>query len=161
MIKKGMRKKVLFVSSAGGHFAQILEMNKLFDEFRYLLVTEDIPATRFLENKYKIKYTRPAGNGRNFEFWINFFINFCIAFKIIISFKPTTILTTGSHTAIPFCYIGKIFGAKIIYILSYSKIKSKQKAANIIYQIADIFIVQWKSAQKNYPKSKFLGGGLY
>ena len=50
---------------------------------------------------------------------------------------------------------------KIIYILSYARINSKAKAANIIYPIADEFIVQWESAQKLYPKSKFLGGGLY
>ncbi len=156
-----MKKKLLFVSSAGGHFAQILEMKSLFEEFKYLLVTENIPATRYLENTYNMKYVRPAGRGRDWEFWTNYLLNFITAFKIIYKYKPSTIITTGSHTAIPFCYIGKAFGVRIIYILSYSKIKSKQKAANIIYPIADVFIVQWKSAQKNYPKSKFLGGGLY
>lgn len=154
-------KRVLFVCSAGGHLAQILEMKPLFDEFDYLLVTENIEATKPLKNNYNIRFVHHAGKGRNFEFWWNFFLNIFIAINIILKFKPHIIITTGSHTAVPFCYIGKLFGKKIVYILSFAKINSKAKSANIIYPIADEFIVQWESAQKLYPKSIYLGGGLY
>jgi len=155
------KKRVLFVCSAGGHLAQILEMKPLFDEFDYLIITEDILATRPLEKTYNIKFVPPVGIGRNFKFWKVFFLNILISFKIIIKFMPHIIITTGSHTAVPFCYIGKLFGKKIVYILSFARINSKAKSADIIYPIADKFIVQWEPAQKLYPKSIYLGGGLY
>ena len=33
-------KKVIFASSAGGHFAELMCLEKLFDEYEYLIVTE-------------------------------------------------------------------------------------------------------------------------
>jgi UDP-N-acetylglucosamine:LPS N-acetylglucosamine transferase len=154
-------KRVLLVCSAGGHLAQILEMEPLFKKFKYIIVTENIEATRPLQNKYNMRFVNPAGKGRNFEFWMNFIINIIKAISIIMKFNPHVIITTGSHTAVPFCYFGKLLGKKIIYILTFARINTKAKAADIIYPIADEFIVQWESAQKLYPKSKYLGGGIY
>ncbi len=162
MDEEGLKdKKVLFVCSAGGHLAQILELEPVFKLCKYLIVTENIESTQPLKEKYNIKLIRAAGEGRNFEFWKNFFLNIFSALKIILRFNPDIIITTGSHTAIPFCYIGKILRKKIVYILTYARINSKARAANIIYPIANEFMVQWENAQKLYPKSKYLGGGLY
>ncbi|MDY0142795.1 MAG: PssD/Cps14F family polysaccharide biosynthesis glycosyltransferase [Bacteroidales bacterium] len=155
------RKRVLFVSSSGGHLTQLLELAPLFEECDYLLVTEKIEATQSLKKKYNTKYARPAGKGRNFTFWFNFLLNHFVAFKIILSFKPTIIITTGAHTAVPFCLVGKLLRKKIVYILTFAKIKSKAKSANIVYPFADEFIVQWEEALSLYPKAKYLGGGLY
>lgn len=162
MDEEGLKdKKVLLVCSAGGHLAQILELEPVFKLCKYLIVTENIESNQPLKEKYNIKLILAAGEGRNFEFWKNFFLNIFSALKIILRFNPDIIITTGSHTAIPFCYIGKILRKKIVYILTYARINSKARAANIIYPIANEFIVQWESAQKLYPKSKYLGGGLY
>ncbi len=154
-------KKVLFVCSAGGHLAQILELKPVFKLCKYLIVTEDIESNQPLKEKFNIELIRAAGEGYNFEFWKNFFLNIFSALKIILRFNPDVIITTGSHTAIPFCYIGKILRKRIVYILTYARINSKARAANIIYPIANEFIVQWENAQKLYPKSKYLEGGLY
>ena len=56
------------------------------------------------------------------------------------------------------CYIGKIFGVKIVYIETFANINTKTLAGKIIYPIADKFIVQWESMKKLYPKSEYFGG---
>ena len=112
------KKRVLFVCSAGGHLAQILEMKALFNKFDYLLVAENIEATRPLKESYNIQFAYPAGKGHNLRFWKNFILNHFFAFKVILKFKPDVIITTGSHTAIPFCYIGKFFKKKIFFTVS-------------------------------------------
>ena len=155
------KKRILYVCSAGGHLAQILEMKPLFNKFEYLIVTENIEATRPLLKEYKMLLVHPAGKGRNYQYWKSFLLNHYIAFRILLKMNPHVIITTGSHTAVPFCFIGKILRKKIVYILSYARINSKAKAADLIYPIADKFIVQWEKAQKLYPKSIYLGGGLY
>jgi len=155
------KNRILLVSTSGGHLAQILEMRDLFKEYEYLLVTEDDESNYDLKQMYNVKYLYPPGEGRNYLFWITFLRNFIAAFKIIIDFKPRVIITAGSHTAIPFCYIGKLFGVKIIYILSYARIYTKALSASIVYPIADLFVVQWESAKKHYKKAKYYGGGLY
>ena len=152
------KKNILFVCSAGGHLAQILELQEIINKFPYLIVTEDVKATKPLALKYNVKYLRPNTKGRSFAFWFNTFINFFDSFKILISFNPKLIITTGSHTAVPMCLLGKLLGKKVVWILSYARVTTKEKSANLIYPIADLFIVQWKTAEKLYPKAKYFGG---
>ena len=76
----------------------------------------------------------------------------------LIKIRPKAIVTTGTHTAVPICYIGKLFGCKIVYIETFANITTKTLAGKIIYPIADKFIVQWESMKKLYPKSEYFGG---
>lgn len=151
--------KVLFVASDGGHLAQVLELKQLMVKYEHLIITEKTPATIPLAKDYKLEfaYPRPEGKNRNLAFYFSILRNFHLAFKKIKKFKPKIIITTGSHTAIPFCIIGKLLGCKIIWILSFARINSKASSASLIYPIADIFIVQWPEMKKHYKKSVYLG----
>ena len=77
-----------------------------------------------------------------------------------LKIKPKYIVTTGTHTAGPMCYLGKIFGSKIIYIETFANRNTKTATGRLIYPIADLFIVQWKEMLKIYPKA-VLGGSIY
>ena len=74
--------------------------------------------------------------------------------------RPKYIITTGTHTAVPMCYIGKIFGSKIIFIETFANRNSKTLSGRLVYPIADLFLVQWEEMLKLYPKAK-LGGWIY
>ena len=74
--------------------------------------------------------------------------------------KPDVIITTGSHTAVPMCYIAKIFRKKVIYIETFANMNTKTLAGRMVYPIADMFIVQWESMLKLYPKAVY-GGSIY
>src|SRR6185312_16460764 len=111
--------KILFPSSSGGHLTKILQLKQLYTDYEYLIVTEDLPLNKKILDSYNYQLIRPNGKNRNITFWKNFLINCYLALKIIIKFKPDLIVTTGSHTVVPFCYIGKLFKAKIIFILSF------------------------------------------
>ena len=149
----------MFVASDGGHLAQILELKQLMDKYEYLIVTEKTEGTLPLVNDYHMEFAhpRPEGKSRNFYFFLSILKNFFLAFKKIRRFRPQVIITTGSHTAIPFCLIGKLLGCKIIWILSFARINSKAYSAGLIYPIADKFIVQWPEMQNHYKKSIYLG----
>lgn len=151
--------KILFVASDGGHLAQVLELKQLMERYDHLIVTEKTEATLPLAKDYNMEfaYPRPEGKSRNLAFFLSIFKNFFFAFKKIRQFKPKVIITTGSHTAIPFCIMGKLMGCKIVWILSFARINSKASSANLIYPIADKFIVQWAEMQNHYKKSIYLG----
>ena len=74
--------------------------------------------------------------------------------------KPKYIVTTGTHTAGPMCYIGKLFGSKIIYIETFANRNRKTATGRLIYPIADLFVVQWKEMLEIYPKAVY-GGAIY
>mgnify|MGYP002860287182 CR=1 FL=1 len=71
--------------------------------------------------------------------------------------KPDLIISTGAAAAVPFFYIGKLYGAKLIYIEVFDRIDHSTMTGRMIYPIADKFIVQWEEMKKVYKKSIYLG----
>jgi beta-1,4-N-acetylglucosaminyltransferase len=149
--------RILLPSSSGGHLTELFQLKELLDNTEHLFVTEDLPLTRRLLQDRPCRFVRPNGQNRNWVFWKNFLINWCLAVPILLKFRPHAIVTTGSHTAIPFCFLGKLLGCKIVYILSFCRIDSKAAAASAVYPIADLFFVQWQQMQSSYPKSRYAG----
>jgi len=149
--------RVLFPSSGGGHLTEIFQLKDLLEATDHLFVSEDVALTRQLLSGRPCRFVRPNGKNRDFVFWKNFLINWFLAIPILLSFRPHAIVTTGSHTAIPFCYLGKLLGCKIIFILSFCRIDTKAAAASVVYPIADVFYVQWEQMLTAYPKGKYVG----
>lgn len=156
-MSKTNKLRILFPSSSGGHLSEITQLKKLFSTCEYLIVTEDMPLNRTILQGKNTRFIRRNGKERDFLFWKNFVINWFLALKIILQFRPDAIVTTGSHTAVPFCYLGKLFRCKIIYILSFCRIDSRAKAADVVYPISDLFFVQWEQMKKEYTKASFVG----
>lgn len=154
------KKKIILICSDGGHLAQMLELKVLFENYDYLLITEGTESTFPLKEKYNIRYlkSRPSGGKRSVAFLLSLFQNLFLSVKLLLSHFPKTVITTGSHTAVPMCLLAKVFRVKVVWILSFARINTRAKSADFIYPLADKFIVQWQSAQKLYPKSIFLGG---
>lgn len=132
-------------------------MQQLLDASEHLFVTEDLPLTRRLMAGRPCRFVRPNGRNRDWTFWMNFAINWFLAVPILLKFRPHAIVTTGSHTAIPFCYLGKLLGCRIIYVLSFCRIDSKAAAASAVYPIADLFFVQWEQMRRAYPRGRYVG----
>lgn len=154
------KKKIILICSDGGHLAQILELEDLFMQYDYLIVTEKSEATISLKNKFNIRFLkhRPKGNNRGVSFCMSIFSNLLLSAEILLKHYPKVIITTGSHTAVPMCILGKALSVKIVWILSYARITTRAKSADLIYPIANRFLVQWESAKKHYPKSLYMGG---
>ena len=158
-------KKVLFISSTGGHLEELLQLKSLFKYYDYHIITEKQKSNLSLKNKYPNRvdfllygsYTS-LGNRIVYPFKLvyNCFKSLVLYYKI----KPKYIITTGAHTAGPMCLIGHIFGSKIIYIETFANSITKTKTGRIIYRFADLFIVQWESMLKLYPNAKY-GGWIF
>ena len=157
-----MKKKVLFISSTGGHLSEMMQLKSMFKKYDYHIITEKTKQNISLKDKYpgRVNYLI-FGSKSNmllypFKLIANCFISLFLYFKV----RPKFIITTGAHTAGPMCCIGKILGSKIIYIESFANIYTKTVTGRLIYKFADLFIVQWESMLKLYPKAKY-GGWIY
>lgn len=155
-------KKVLFISSTGGHLNELLQLKSIMNKYDSYLITEKTKSTISLKEEYKAKISYLIyGTKHNmltypFKLLANCFKSLYFYFKI----KPDVIVTTGAHSAGPMCCIGKIFGSKIIYIETFANIHSKTVTGRIVYKFADLFIVQWESMLKLYPKAIY-GGWIF
>lgn len=84
-------------------------------------------------------------------------INTVRAIKIIRKERPDLIVSSGAAAAVPFFYIGKLMGAKTIYIEVFDRIDKPTVSGKLCYPVSDRFIVQWEEMKKVYPKAVDLG----
>ena len=156
------KKKVLFISSTGGHLKELLQLKKLFGKYDSYLITEKTDSTKKLKDEYKEKmgYMVFGTKDHMLTYPFKLLANCFISVYYFIKIRPKYIVTTGTHTAGPICYLGKIFGSKVIYIETMANISKKTITGKLIYPIADLFIVQWKSMLKLYPNAVY-GGFIF
>lgn len=152
------KSKVMFICSVGGHLTQMLQLKSIYNDYNYVLVTEKTDVTRDLKEKYNTEYLIYGSRKYLFKYLFIFLYNILKSIFLFIKYRPTTIITTGTHTAVPMCYLGWLFRRKVIYIESFSKRTSKTLSGKLVYPIATIFVVQWESMLKLYPKAKYWGG---
>ena len=149
------KRKVLFIASTGGHLNELMQLKTLFKKYDYHIVTENTKVDKSLKKKYGDKMsfliygTKKYPISYIFKFIANSFISLYYFFK----YQPEVIVTTGTHTAVPMCYIAKIFGSKVIFIETFANRTSDTVAGKLVYPIADTFVVQWEEMHKIYPKS--------
>ena len=160
--KKENKKKVLFISSTGGHFDELLQLKPLFKKYNSYIITEKDKSNESLKEIYGDKmYFLPYGTRDKIFTYIFKYFYLCLrTVYLYFKIRPKVIITTGTHTAGPMCIIGKIFGSKIIYIETIANTNKKTATGKLIYPIADLFIVQWEEMLKLYPKAIY-GGTIY
>ena len=100
-------KKVLFISSTGGHLSELLQLKDLFNEYDSYLITEKTKSTISLKNEYgkKINYLIYGSKNKLLTYCFKFSFNIIKSLFLYIKIRPKYIISTGTHTAVPMCYI--------------------------------------------------------
>lgn len=155
-------KKVLFISSTGGHLNELMQLKSMFKKYDYHLITEKTKSNTKLKDEYKekIDFLVYGTKSHLLKYIFIFIYNIIKSLYLYFKIRPKYIVTTGTHTCVPICYLGKIFGTKIIYIETFANIHTKTLTGKLIYPISNLFIIQWESMLKLYPKAKF-GGWIF
>ena len=152
-------KKVMFISSTGGHFSELMKLEPMFKNYKVTLVTESSKNKKKLKKSYKkynIKFLLSFSDNKFINI-LKLFINCFISLFYFVIFRPKYIVTTGAHTSGPMCCIGKIFRSKIIFIETMANITSPTATGKRVYKFAALFIVQWEDMLKVYPKAVYGG----
>ncbi|WP_010632892.1 PssD/Cps14F family polysaccharide biosynthesis glycosyltransferase [Sporolactobacillus vineae] len=146
--------KICFVGSSGGHLTQLYMLKKFWWDKERFWVTFDKEDARSLLKNEKV-YSCYFPTNRNF---LNLIRNTFLAWKVIRKEKPDVIISSGAAVAVPFFYIGKLFGKKLVYIEVYDRFDKPTVTGKLVYPVTDAFIVQWEEMKEVYPKSINLGG---
>ncbi len=151
--------KICFASSSGGHLAQLKQLFDFKTKYKAFLITEKNKTTLSSQKEIKTYYLQQQER-KNISILYKLMINFIKSFVILGKEKPDVIISTGAGATIPILLLGKMFGAKIIFIESFAKINSPTITGRVIYHFADQFYIQWPELQRYYPKA-LLKGKLY
>lgn len=151
--KKNKDIKVCLVGSSGGHLTHLYMLKDFWkDKKRFWVTFDKKDAQSILEDEEKYYCYYPTN--RNI---INLIKNTILAIKVLKKEKPDLIISSGAAVAVPFFYIGKLMGAKTVYIEVFDRIDKPTLTGKLVYPVTDKFIVQWEEMKKVYPKSINLG----
>lgn len=145
--------KVCLVSSSGGHLTHLYMLKSFWEQQERFWVTFDKEDARSLLEEERF-YPCYFPTNRNIK---NLIRNTFLAWKILRKEKPDLIISSGAAVAVPFFYLGKLFGAKLVYVEVFDRIDKPTVSGKLVYPIADKFIVQWEEQKQVYPKAENLG----
>lgn len=146
--------KVLLIASSGGHYEQIMQLERLTKQHSITVVTEK---TKILN---KADFYLKQVNRSEIKLPVLFLYNSIYSLYILYKVKPDIIISTGALSCIPVLLLGKLSKNKIIFIESFAKINTPTLTGKLVYKFADLFIIQWAELQEIYPNAIY-GGGIY
>lgn len=117
-MKKKDEIKVCLVGSSGGHLTHLYMLKPFWKDKNRFWVTFDKEDARSLLEGEKV-YPCYFPTNRSIKALIK---NTKIAWDVLHKEKPDLIISCGAAVAVPFFYIGKMMGAKLVYIEVFDRI---------------------------------------
>ena len=145
--------KVCLVGSSGGHLTHLYMLKPFLENKDRFWVSFDKEDARSLLKGEKV-YSCYYPTNRNVK---NLLKNTAVAWKVLRKERPDLIISSGAAVAVPFFYLGKLLGAKLIYIEVFDRIDKPTMTGKMVYPVTDQFVVEWEEMKKVYPKAINLG----
>ena len=71
--------------------------------------------------------------------------------------RPHVVISTGAAPGCIACFLGKLLGAKIVWIDSITNVERISLSGRMVRYIADLFLVQWPVLGDRYKKVEYVG----
>ncbi len=129
------QKKLLAVASQGGHLIQLLRLKPVFERFD----------TTYVSNQYR------EGMGRHFirvidanaDEKLKLLVLFFQVSWLIIRKRPDVVISSGAAPGFFAVMLGKLFGAKTIWIDSIANAEELSSSGKKVRAFADLWLTQW------------------
>ena len=77
--------------------------------------------------------------------------------NIILRERPDVVISTGAAVGCITCFLGKLFGAKVIWLDSITNISYISLSGRMVRLFADLFLVQWPELAEKYCNVDYKG----
>lgn len=146
--------KVCIPTSSGGHLTHMRMLmpvlNEAADRFWVTFDKEDANTALEGERVYHCHFP----TNRNVK---NTVRNTLLAIKVLRKERPDLIVSSGAAVAVPFFLVGKLLGAKTVYVEVFDRVGAPTLTGRLVRRFTDLFVVQWPETEAVYPGSVCLG----
>jgi UDP-N-acetylglucosamine:LPS N-acetylglucosamine transferase len=140
-------------ASAGGHLSQLLRLSAGWAGHKtFYITTTDVVSDRL--SRSGAVYVVGESN-RRYPLRLLKVLLRCV--RIIVRERPDVVISTGASVGCIACYIGKLLGARIIWVDSITNVERISFSGRMVRHIADLFLVQWPELQERYPNMEYVG----
>jgi beta-1,4-N-acetylglucosaminyltransferase len=148
--------RVLLVSSSGGHLIQLHNLKPWWERHDHLWVTfEKLDSTSLLAGERVVWAHHPTT--RNLR---NLVRNLLLAWRLLRSYRPDVVVSSGAGVAFPFFLLARLLGKKTVYVEVYDRVDSATMTGRLCYPLSSLFLLQWEEQRRSYPKGVVIGSLL-
>ena len=156
VVSRHKKLHVCMVASAGGHTNQLLKLSKSWQGYEtFCVTTSDV--TREKLQEYGKGYSVGECN-REHPLRVILVLIRCV--NIILRERPDVVISTGAAVGCIVCFLGKILGAKVIWVDSITNVERISLSGRMVRNIADLFLVQWPELAEQYGNVECVGTAI-
>jgi beta-1,4-N-acetylglucosaminyltransferase len=144
---------LLLVCSSGGHLQQLLALRDAWGAYSHVWVTFDKSDARSLLDGERVVYAHWPTN-RSLR---NLFRNLLVARRTLRDVRPRVVLTTGAGVAVPFAWLARLRGTRVVYVESFTRIEEPSLTCRLVAPVADRVYAQWPELLEAVPKARYAG----
>lgn len=134
-----MKKKVMLVASAGGHWVQLNRLRSAFEGCELIFVTtEKKYATTVGNNQFFVVPDASRWNKLRLV-WLAL-----LMMKNVIRIRPDVVVSTGAAPGFFALFWGKRLGAKTIWMDSIANVEKLSLSGQKAGSYADLWLTQWE-----------------
>ncbi len=147
------RLKVMLVGSAGGHLLQLHRLKPWWERHDRTWVTFQMPDSMSLLADEDVVWAYHPTT-RNIP---NLLRNLRLAWKLVRKHRPSVVVSSGAGVAFPFFLIGRLYGARTIYLEVYDRIDLPTMTGRLCYPLSNLFLLQWEQQKRFYRRGVVIG----
>lgn len=144
---------VLLVCSPGGHLLQLHALAPVWRDHSRVWVTLAKSDSRSLLRDETVVFAHgPAVRSVS-----NLLRNLLLAWRVVREVRPKLVLTTGAAVAVPFAWVGRLHGSRVVYVESLARTVKPSLSCRLTAPVANRVYVQWPELQAAMPKARYVG----
>ena len=145
----------LLVCTGGGHLLQLWTLRDAWSDHRSAWVVashegSDV-ASLLAHERVHFAHSPAARSPKNFV------RNLLLARRLLRQLRPKVVVTTGAAVAVPFAWVARLRGVRVVYIESLARSESPSLSCRLVAPVADRIYVQWPELQAALPHARYAG----
>jgi UDP-N-acetylglucosamine:LPS N-acetylglucosamine transferase len=153
MMRKGKKLKICLAASAGGHTSQLFKIRESWNGHQTFCVTT---TQHVAEQLRKFGNVYVVGEC-NREHFVRVIMVLFKCMRVILHEEPDVVISTGAAVGCIVCFLGKLLGAKIVWIDSITNVERISLSGRLVRPISDLFLVQWPELVEKYNNVEYIG----
>jgi len=145
--------RICLVASAGGHLSQLLKLAESWRGYDLFYVVTSKLVREELRKRGRV-YVVAECNRQHFLQLMKVLVKCAI---IVLRERPQVVISTGAAAGCIECFLGKLIGAKVIWVDSIANVEKLSLSGRMVRYIADMFFVQWPELTIKYTNVQFAG----
>jgi beta-1,4-N-acetylglucosaminyltransferase len=152
----GGRVEILLVCTSGGHLLELFALRAAWRGLESVWVTMEGPEARWLlrDERVVLAHAQEARSAKNIG------RNLVLAWRLMSRRRPRVIVTTGAALAVPFVWVGRVRGARIVYVESATRVTGRSLTCRLVAPVADRIYVQWPDLVPVVRGARYAGSVL-